>query len=146
MPLPTSTVICSSAGALIGYRAAMVAAGLVPRVLSLPNHDRSRDDQIRRIVTAPDRPQAIFCWSDLDAIPLLSTADRLGIRVPQDLAVIDYDNAPVAGLSMVDLTLVDQDGPRLGRLGTEALFSRMNGRNAPEHILIEPKLIVRGSI
>ncbi len=130
----------------IGYRAAMTAAGLTPRVLSLPNHDSSRDDQIRRMLTGPDRPRAIFCWSDLDAIPILSAAHRLGIRVPQDLALIGYDNSPVAGLSMVDLTSIDQDGPRLGRLGAEALFSRMNGRSAPEHILIEPKLIVRGSI
>ena len=130
----------------IGFRAAMSAAGLTPRVLSLPNHGTPRDDQIHQILTAPDRPRAIFCWSDLDAVPLLSAAHRLGIRVPQDLALIGYDNSPVAGLSMVDLTSIDQDGPRLGKLGAEALFTRMSGRSAPEHILIEPKLIVRGSI
>ncbi|WP_295072567.1 LacI family DNA-binding transcriptional regulator [Tabrizicola sp.] len=130
----------------IGYRAAMAAAGLTTRVLSLPSHGTPRDAQIHQILTAPDRPRAIFCWSDLDAVPLLSTAYRLGIRVPQDLALIGYDNSPVAGLSMVDLTSIDQDGPRLGKLGAEALFTRMNGRSSPEHILIEPKLIPRGSI
>ena len=88
----------------------------------------------------------MICWSDLDAIPLLSAAHRLGIRVPQDLAVIGYDNSPVAGLSMVDLTSVDQGGPRLGKLAAEALFSRMNGRSVAEHILTEPTLIVRGSL
>ncbi|MES2542035.1 MAG: substrate-binding domain-containing protein, partial [Pseudomonadota bacterium] len=130
----------------IGYRAAMSAANLPPRILALPQHGAPRDAQIHQILTAADRPRAIFCWSDLDAVPLLSTAYRLGIRVPQDLALIGYDNSPVAGLSMVDLTSIDQDGPRLGKLGAEALFTRMNGRSAPEHILIEPKLIPRGSI
>lgn len=129
----------------IGYRAAMSAAKLAPRILSLPQYGAPRDAQIHQILTAPDRPRAIFCWSDLDAIPLLSEAHRLGLRVPQDLALIGYDNSPMAGLAMVDLTSVDQDGPRLGKLAAEALFTRMNGRTVAEHIMIEPRLIKRGS-
>ena len=66
--------------------------------------------------------------------------------MPEDLAIVGYDNSPMAGLSMVDLASVDQDGPRLGKLSAEALFSRMNGRKVAEHILIEPGLIVRGSL
>lgn len=129
----------------IGYRAAMSAANLPARILALPQHGAPRDAQIHQILTAPDRPRAIFCWSDLDAIPLLSEALRLGLRIPEDLALIGYDNSPMAGLAMINLTSVDQDGPRLGKLAAEAIFTRMNGRSAPEHILIEPKLIPRGS-
>jgi LacI family transcriptional regulator len=133
----------------IGYRAAMTEAGLADRirVLCLPQQQGDlRDENILRILTAPDRAPALFCWSDLDAVPILSAAHRLGIRVPQDLAVIGYDNSPVAALSMVDLTSIDQDGPRLGRIAAEALFSRINGRRVAEHIEIEPTLIVRGSL
>ncbi len=129
----------------IGYRTAMAAAGLVPRILALPQHGTPRYDHIQKILTAPDRPRAIFCWSDLDAIPLLSEAHRLGVKVPQDLALIGYDNSPMVHFSMVNLTSVDQDGPRLGKLAAEALFSRIGGRSAPEHILIEPALIQRSS-
>ncbi len=130
----------------IGYRAAMSTAGLAPRTLSLPQHGAPRADHIRQILTAPDRPRAIFCWSDLDAIPLLSEAHRLGVKVPQDLALIGYDNSPMAGLSMVNLTSLDQDGPRLGKLAAEALFSRINGRSMAEHVMIDPVLILRSSI
>jgi LacI family transcriptional regulator len=132
----------------IGYRAAMAAAGLARhiRVLGLPHHGLPRDSQIRQIVEAPDRPTAIVCWSDLDAIPLLDAARRLGLRVPEDLALIGCDNSPVAALSMVDLASIDQDGPRLGRLAAEALFTRINGRRTAEHIAITPQLIIRGSI
>lgn len=129
----------------IGYRAAMTAAGLAPRILAVPNQGPMRDDLMRRILTEPDRPRAVFCWSDLDAIPLMSMAHRLGLRVPSDLALIGYDNSPTAALSMVNLTSVDQNGPRLGKLAAEALFTRMNGRTVAEHILIEPSLIMRGS-
>lgn len=129
----------------LGYRAAMAAAGLEARVLSLPNLGPEREETIRRILADPDRPRAIFAWSDLDAIPLLSEAGRIGLRLPSDLALIGYDNSPTAGLSMVNLSSVDQNGPRLGQLAAEALFTRMNGRTVAEHILIEPRLVLRNS-
>lgn len=132
----------------LGYLHAMRAAGLADhiRVLRMPLSNAPREHDFRQLLTAPDRPRAVFCWSDLDAIPLLGEAFRLGIRIPLDLAVIGYDNSPVATLPMVDLASVDQDGPRLGRLSAEALFSRMNGRKVAEHIQIEPQLILRGSL
>jgi LacI family transcriptional regulator len=132
----------------LGYRKAMADKGLAAqtRVISLPNYGSPRDAAIRALLEKPDRPRAIFCWSDLDAIPLLSEAHRLGISVPEELAVIGYDNSPMAALSMVDLSSVDQDGPRLGKLAAEALFSRIKGRHTPEHILIDPRFVLRGSI
>lgn len=132
----------------LGYRETMAEAGLADRIriLNLPQYGAPRVAQIRQFLEAPDRPRALFCWSDLDAIPILSEAFRLGIRVPEDMAMVGYDNSPVTELSMVDLASMDQDGPRLGRLAAEALFSRMNGRKVPEHILIAPKLIARGSL
>jgi LacI family transcriptional regulator len=132
----------------LGYRKAMANKGLAAqaRVIALPQYGTPRDAAIRALLENPDRPRAIFCWSDLDAIPLISGAHRLGIRVPEDLAVIGYDNSPMAALSMVDLSSVDQDGPRLGKLAADALFSRIKGREMPEHIIIEPRLVHRGSV
>lgn len=132
----------------IGFRAAMAEAGLAERmrIIGLAQQLSARDAQIVELLSSPDRPKAIFCWSDLDAIPILNAAHRLGLRVPQDLAVVGYDNSPVAALSLVDLTSIDQDGPRLGRIAAEALFSRIQGRRVAEHVEIAPTLVVRGSI
>jgi LacI family transcriptional regulator len=132
----------------LGYLDAMRAAGLADhiRILRLPQSNAPREQDFHQLLTSPDRPRAVFCWSDLDAIPLLGAAFRLGIRVPLDLAIVGYDNSPVAALPMVALSSVDQDGPHLGRLSAEALFSRMNGRKVAEHIQIEPRLIKRGSL
>ena len=96
-------------------------------------------------LSAPDRPRAVFCWSDMDAVPLVNRAYELGIRVPEDLAIIGYDNSPIAALPLIDLSSVDQDGPRMGRVAAEILLGRIKGRHTPEHILIEPTLVVRGS-
>ncbi len=132
----------------IGYRAAMTGAGLADqiRVIILPQHSAQRDERIKALLIAPDRPRALVCWSDLDAVPILGAAYSLGIRVPDDLSIIGYDNSPVAALPMVNLSSIDQDGPRLGRIAAEALFSRINGRNVAEHLEIEPTLIFRHSI
>lgn len=132
----------------LGYRKAMKAAGLAAhtRVFGIPTTESERAAMFETFLTDPHRPRAVVCWSDLDAIPLLGAAYRLGIKVPQDLAIVGYDNSAIAALPMIDLASVDQDGPRLGRLSAEALFSRIGGRRTAEHITISPQLIVRGSI
>lgn len=131
-----------------GYLETMSRLGLADRarIIALPQPETSRQAEMTAFLTAPDRPRAVFCWSDLDAIPLVNYAFQLGVRVPEDLAIVGYDNNPVAALPLIDLTSMDQDGHRLGQLAAEAILSRINGRKVAEHILIEPKLVVRGSI
>jgi LacI family transcriptional regulator len=93
----------------------------------------------------PNRPRAVFVWSDLDAILLINAAKISGLRVPEDLAIIGYDNSKVAALPLLNLTSVDQSGQGLGALATETLMSRIAGRTKAMHHLIEPKLIRRTS-
>lgn len=131
-----------------GYLAAMAELGLSDRarVLRVPQTDMPREAELRRYLTAPDRPRAIFCWSDLDAVPVRNMAWQLGLRVPEDLALVGYDNNPVVALPMINIASVDQDGRRMGRVAAEALMTRIGGRGVAEHILIEPQLIQRGSL
>lgn len=130
-----------------GYLAAMAELGLSDRarILRVPSSEKPHAERLRAILAMPDRPRAIFCWSDLDAVPLRNLAWELGLRVPEDLAIIGYDNNPVAALPMIGLASVDQDGPRMGRLAAEALLSRIAGRRTAEHVLVSPTLIARSS-
>lgn len=136
----------------IGYRRAMQRLGLADYVQLLQMPVQSAADANRRreiiagFLSKPDRPRAIFCWSDLDAIQLLAAARQLDIRVPEDLAVVGFDNSPIASNPMFDLASIDQSGNSLGRLATKALLSRLDGRTAAEHIQIEPRLIARSSL
>jgi LacI family transcriptional regulator len=101
---------------------------------------------VERLLTDPNRPRALFCWSDLDAIPIINMAKKLGLNIPGDLAIIGYDNSPVAALSLVDLASIDQSGRRLGALAAEILLSRIKGRTVPNHFLLEPTLVRRSSV
>ena len=131
-----------------GYRDAMALAGLADhaRIYHFPLPCEPLPPETTTFLSSPDRPRAVFCWSDLAAIPLVNTAYQLGLRVPDDIAIVGYDNSPVAGLPLINLASVDQDGVRMGQLSAEALLSRINGRSVAEHILIEPELIRRGSM
>ena len=130
----------------LGYSAAMEQAGLVPRVHRFDNLDDARVGKLTAFLRRPDRPRALFVWSDLDGILVLNIAHEIGLRVPQDLALVAYDNSPVAALPLIDLASVEQYGHRLGQLAVENLLSRIGGRTEPRHILIAPKLISRSSL
>jgi LacI family transcriptional regulator len=131
-----------------GYLAAMQEAGLsdYARILRLPRPGEPREREIRDLLSMSSRPEAMFVWSDLDAIPIINTARTMGLHVPDDLSLIGYDNSPVSGLPLIGLSSVDQAPRELGRLSADLLLSRIGGRRVSDHRLVEPRVVVRGSL
>jgi LacI family transcriptional regulator len=137
----------------IGYSDDMTRLGLQEyvRFYEIPMQqmeggEAARHKAITGFLSLPDRPRAIFCWSDLDAVLVLACAKQMGIAIPGDIALIGFDNSPVAGYPMLDLASVDQAGRKLGQLATRALLSRIAGRIEPVHLKVEPRLMRRGSM
>ncbi len=128
-----------------GYWDGMKAAGLEGRIIRLPSVGNDRRAAIDDFLALKDRPRAVFVWSDLDAVPLINAARMSGVRVPEDLAIIGYDNSPMAAIPLVGLTSVDQNAAQLGRTAAEMLFGRIDGREEARHLLIEPHVEMRGS-
>jgi LacI family transcriptional regulator len=131
----------------IGYQNAMKKAGLAhkTRLLLMPYEHSKRPAAINTLLQQNKIPRGLFCWSDLDAVLIIDAAKRLGLRVPEDIAIIGYDNSNVAALASINLSSIDQSGKRLGSLAAERLISRINGRHIASHILVEPNLVARGS-
>jgi LacI family transcriptional regulator len=130
-----------------GYFDVMQAAGLGAKAkiwhLPPPGHDRA--PSIRAMLTSKDRPRAVFVWSDLDAIPLLSECRAAGIRVPEDLAIVGYDDSPPAAIPLVGLSSINQHPIRIGEASGDLLLSRIEGRATPQHLLIQPEIVIRSS-
>ena len=80
------------------------------------------------VLRGPRSVTAIFSSNDLGAIELLDVADRLGVRVPDDLSVVGFDNVLMAGLSRINLTTVAQPQEELARLSVATLAARVEGR------------------
>jgi LacI family transcriptional regulator len=131
-----------------GYRQAMQAAGLTEhaRIWRIREKPGGPGERLGSIFERDRIPDAFFCWSDIHAIEVLNEAHRRGINVPDQLSVVGYDNTPVAGMPLINLSSVEQRGEKLGQLAARALLSRLSGRKDAEHVLVEPELLLRGSV
>lgn len=96
------------------------------------------------LLTLPDRPTAIFAASDTQAFGTLEAARALGIRVPEELSVIGFDDIEVA--SHVGLTTIRQPLFESGRRGAELLLRALSGRRVDVRTELLPlELIVRAT-
>ncbi len=95
---------------------------------------------------AATRPTAAFCANDLLALGLLQTCVSLGLRVPEDLAIVGYDDIEFAAAAAVPLTSVRQPRGQLGRRAFELLLDEAsNPEHRHEQVLFTPELVARAS-
>jgi DNA-binding LacI/PurR family transcriptional regulator len=89
---------------------------------------------------------AIVCGSDLMALGVVRTARQRGLRVPQDVSVVGYDDSPLIAFTDPPLTTVRQAVDAMGAAAVQALMDEVNGTPAPrDEFVFRPELIVRGS-
>ncbi|MEU6963320.1 LacI family DNA-binding transcriptional regulator [Streptomyces chrestomyceticus] len=88
----------------------------------------------------------IVCASDIIALGAVRAARRRGLRVPQDVSVVGYDDSPLMTVTEPPLSTVRQPIDALGRTAVQLLTAQIDGREVVrDEILFEPELVVRGS-
>jgi LacI family transcriptional regulator len=126
-----------------GYRDAISALGLTPLIsdLDYPISDAAIDQQV-----LVDSPDALIAADDQDALGLLSRLQRRGLRVPDDIALVGFDDEDFAAETFPSLTTVSQPLSEMARRAVLYLLSRLAGveRDIYQHILPN-RLIVRES-
>ncbi len=137
---------------LEGARAAWAAAGRPAGDLTVVATDSldvaSGREAGARLAGLPSarRPTAAFCGNDLTALGLLQQAIGSGIRVPEDLAIVGYDDIEFAAAAAVPLSSVRQPRSELGRAAAElALDEAGNPAHQHQQILFTPELVARES-
>jgi LacI family transcriptional regulator len=120
---------------LSGYRAALVSAG-VPHDphLELPGDfsEASGVEAVRRMLAIDDRPTALFASNDSMAIGALSALRDAGLRIPDDVALVGFDDVPVASYLTPALTSVHVGIDRLGVLAIHVLLDALARRGTHE--------------
>ncbi|MDR1799119.1 MAG: LacI family transcriptional regulator [Bifidobacteriaceae bacterium] len=128
------------------WRKSLAKAGLPEGPLGVGNWLADLGySEARRILEAPDRPTAIFGGSDQMALGALRAAFDLGIKVPQDLSVIGFDDMPGSGQLIPPLTTVRQDLTLMGETTLGALTGLIEGE-AVTVAQVKPSLVVRASV
>ena len=131
-----------------GYEQAMRTLGLGEHVRTVSGTYTEQGGRrgVAELLASGPRPTAIFVANDLAAIGALGALADQGLRVPQDVSIIGYDNTALAAVHHIDLTTVDQPRPEMGRKAVTMLLERMTGkRDVTRHLLMPPTLIVRGT-
>jgi len=89
---------------------------------------------------------ALFAYNDISAIGAIRALQEQGLRVPQDISVMGFDDIPGAAYHSPSLTTVQQPLNRMGEVAAQVLLERLEGnKEYPTEIAIEPALVVRES-
>lgn len=129
-----------------GHEAALAEAGLAPWCVEGDWTEATGRRLTTELLRAPDRPTAVFAANDLSAVGVLAAADDLGLRVPEDLSVVGYDDTWFARMHRLSLTTVDGHIGEVGQVAARTLIARIEGEGGTAGIrLLFPALVERSS-
>jgi LacI family transcriptional regulator len=120
--------------------------GLEVRVVTAPYELGEATELAHGLLSAPGRPTGVFCFSDSIAYGVYAAADQLGVRIPDELSVIGYDDHPISALLSPSLTSFDWDSKRLIEIAVGMLLAAIDGDSTVRRrVVIAPELRDRGS-
>lgn len=131
-----------------GFRQALRDAGLEPHSMIDGMYAReAASEAVRTMFAGQATPDAIFVGNDHMAFAVMDTLRfELGLRVPEDVSVIGYDDVPMAAWPSYDLTTIRQPVRRMVEATVDILLNQIEGETAPNRIRIDGPLIRRGSV
>ena len=134
---------------LEGYQAAMTRAGLaVPEgyVISSDFEFGGGFSAMQTLLTLSELPQAVFVGNDAMAVGAYQALYQSGLRIPQDMALVGYDDIELARYMTPPLTTIHQPKDELGELAIDVLIHRMaDPGQKQQRVQLTPELVVRGS-
>ncbi|MFS0866114.1 LacI family DNA-binding transcriptional regulator [Microbacterium sp. 179-B 1A2 NHS] len=131
---------------LEGFRAALADAGVAERAVEDGNFtaDGAAEAMIRILESRADI-DGMFIASDLMARGVLQVLARAGLRVPEDIALVGFDDSPVATSVKPLLTTIRQPSFEQGSRMVDVLLARLAGREPPHVTVLDTELVVRES-
>ncbi|HEX5415555.1 MAG TPA: LacI family DNA-binding transcriptional regulator [Chloroflexota bacterium] len=139
----------SSRARVDGYRAALRAAEIplsADRIVPGDLDEDSGRRAMERMLTWRPLPRAVFAASDQVAIGALGALQRAGVRVPEQVALVGFDDIPLATSVHPALSTIRVPAGELGRLATRRLIEQIEGRTSePTRVILPTSLVARRS-
>jgi DNA-binding LacI/PurR family transcriptional regulator len=136
-------------GRLQGYKKALLDAGIsLQQDMVVPGNFKYEGGQIaiHKLLECSSPPTAVLAANDEMAIGAMDAAQHRSLRVPEDLAVIGFDDIQMSALTRPSLTTVRQPMQLLGEAAVTLLFNRLQHSNGlPRHEVLDTKLVIRRS-
>ncbi|MCA4134524.1 LacI family DNA-binding transcriptional regulator [Arthrobacter sp. M4] len=128
-----------------GWRAALRDSGLADDLILKGDWSAGSGYRIGQQLAEERTATAVFVGNDQMALGLLRAFGEAGVRVPQDVSVVGFDDQPEAGYFMPPLTTVRQDFEELGRRCMDAMLGQLSGAMEGTTTIVRPELVVRSS-
>lgn len=132
---------------LEGYRAALEAHGCASDSdLVQLGASQGGYENMLKLLALPRPPTAVFASNDVNAVRALKAAQEKGLKVPDDISVIGFDDSARAQESWPPLTTMRVDAENMGRIAVQKLLARIEEHDRPvEQVLVGAELVVRQS-
>jgi LacI family transcriptional regulator len=115
-------------------------------VIASPLSIQAGYEAARHILTLPNRPRALFLNNNFLNLGTLMAVNDLGLRCPQDIALVGFDDHSWAAVASPPLTVVRQPAQEIGRIAAEMLFTIINGGELENpHVTLPCEVIIRQS-
>ncbi len=89
---------------------------------------------------------ALFAYNDISAVGAIRAIKETGLRVPEDISVVGFDDIREAAYHLPSLTTVRQPLRKLGEMAAKILMQRIEGQEAyPSQVFVDPELVIRES-
>jgi len=134
---------------LEGYKRALGESGLEfdeNLVVEGERVSETAESAINQFLSQKKHPTAIFAMGDLLAITILRGIQMHGLKIPEDVSIIGFDNIPLASLTNPSLTTVNQPAYEMGRQAMKLLIDRIEGKDSIKRkIILDTELVIRES-
>src|SRR5256714_5254899 len=132
-----------------GYLVALADRGIAadPRLIVESGYTEEGGARAaERLLALPDRPTGIFAVTDMTAVGAFGAARRLGLRIPEEVAIVGYNDIPLANRMVPALTTVHVPIHDFGSVAARLLLEQIEtGEPSQRRVIFRPELIVRGS-
>jgi DNA-binding LacI/PurR family transcriptional regulator len=131
-----------------GYRQALEEAG-IPFLPELVVHGNGKPEQamnaMEQLLSLEVPPTAVCCYNDMSALGVMRTIRLHGLRIPEDISIVGFDDIYIASYTQPPLTTVRQPMRQMGILAMESLYKLMSGQGSAIRIKVASELIIRES-
>ena len=132
-----------------GYAAACERYGLTPRYCNntFSSSSIKYGYQLAKQLFAQERHfSAIFAATDTNALGIMQAAEEIGLRIPEDLSLLGFDNIRDSGLPRIELTTIEQPMKMLASVAVDTLLDKIQNEQAGySHRILSPTLVERSS-
>lgn len=146
---PQDSIAAAGYERLEGYKAGLVSRHLPVRDELIEISDYWNGDSGYKAMVElwkrAEKPTAIFCASDIMAMGVLNACHDLGLKIPEDISIISFDDNLWASFSHPPLTTFRQDRQAIGKKAAEMMKMLLNGEKVPLRVLVPVTLIERDS-